>query len=109
MWHWDVIIMSSWVLQVVFCILGIMLQLVAMYYAGRPVVRALQRRKMNELPKLDAAIAQLEPTPAAARHELPCVPAAPKNHYPVSAVPERKEPAVRPGLLTKTEKVHFIR
>jgi hypothetical protein len=101
--------MSSFVLQIIFCLLGIALQLVAMYYAGRPLVRALNRRKMNELPKIDAAIARAEePKPDATRHELPRVSAAPKISHPISAVPERKEPALRPGLLTKTEKVHFI-
>jgi hypothetical protein len=100
--------MSPLLLQILFYASGIVLLIVAMRYASRPLVHALWHRKMNELPKIDASIARIEePEPARIRHDLEHVRVTSK--VPVSAiVPEQKEPAIRPGLLTKTEKVHFI-
>ena len=87
MWHGrTTVIMSPLLIQILFYVSGTLLLIVAMRYASRPLVHALWHRKMNELPRVTA-------TPKA----------------PISAIPqERKEPAIRPGLLTKTEKVHFI-
>jgi len=100
--------MSPFLLQIVFCVLGILLQLVAMYYAGRPLMRAMHRRKMNELPKLAPVLHAEEPKLARAQPDRPRTRATPAA--PVSAiVPEAKESDLRPGMMTKTEKVHFIR
>jgi hypothetical protein len=99
--------MSPFLLQIVFCILGVLLQLLAMYYASRPLMRAMNRRKMNELPKLAPPVEVREPKPAPPWQERERPPVASK--VPVSAiVPEPKESTLRAGLLTKTEKVHFI-
>jgi hypothetical protein len=100
--------MSPLLIQILFYVSGTLLLIVAMRYASRPLVHALWHRKMNELPKIAPAVVRTERVePAPMRHELPRVTATPKA--PISAIPqERKEPAIRPGLLTKTEKVHFI-
>jgi hypothetical protein len=101
--------MTPLFLQILLYASGIVLLIVAMRYASRPLVYALWHRKMNELPKIDAVIARAEETKPAMRHELPRTSAPARIQHPVSAVArERKEPAIRPGLLTKTEKVHFI-
>jgi hypothetical protein len=102
--------MSPLFLQILLYASGLVLIIMAMRYASRPLVHALWHRKMNELPKIDAAIARAEELkPAPDRHELPRVAVPAKIERPVSAVArERKEPTIRPGLLTKTEKVHFI-
>ena len=104
----DLITMSPFLLQIVFCVLGVLLQLVAMYYAGRPLVRAMQRRKINELPKLAPVVHAEELKPALPKQDSPRTRVT--SNTPISAiVPEPKESALRPGMLTKTEKVHFIR
>jgi hypothetical protein len=102
--------MSPLLLQILFYASGVLLITVAMRFASRPLVHALWHRKMNDIPKIDAAIRRVEePRPATNRHELPRVAAPAKIQPPVpAAARERKEPAIRPGLLTKTEKVHFI-